>query len=242
MERVIILLFLSCSLVAAIHAYGLTRCARNYEKHGCFVATSDQSASMLVYDRYNIQWKNIEAYMHSLACRCEAKARERKYAGFAIHFWGECYGKTPAQLTALDKKTRSNECTGDQAYKGCSAEAKECAGHAYTDFVYKLTGGEGGSNDMKRCNNNPFNITCPAGSRIEIESASYGKRTLSSCGEPFSLDWKEECGIVGSSSMERLRQLCNDKAICSIGAWQSSKYIPCKETPKSLNITYKCRK
>ena len=83
---------------------------------------------------------NNKAYFScSLACRCETEARKRsKYAGFAIHFWGECYGKTQAQLDAVEGSTQSNECTGDQTYTGCFEKDKECAGHAFTDFVYKL--------------------------------------------------------------------------------------------------------
>ena len=47
-----------------LSAGDLTTCPRNYKKVGCFTDKSDQSKSMLVYDRYGIQWKNIEAYLH----------------------------------------------------------------------------------------------------------------------------------------------------------------------------------
>ena len=86
-----------------------------------------------------------------MVCTCEAKVRElnkarsgaEKYAGFALQFWAECYGKTQSQIDALVLKKTSSECTGDQSYTGCQPADKECAGHAFTDFVYLLKPGAG---------------------------------------------------------------------------------------------------
>lgn len=83
----------------------------------------------------------------SLACTCEEKIKDinkarsasEKYAGFAIQFWAECYGKTQKQLDALVGRNQSKDCTGDNFYTGCHDVNEECVGHAFTDFVYRLT-------------------------------------------------------------------------------------------------------
>lgn len=41
-------------------------CPRNYEKVGCYDEVAD-TRQLLVYDRYNIDWHNIEEYMHGYA-------------------------------------------------------------------------------------------------------------------------------------------------------------------------------
>ena len=82
----------------------------------------------------------------SLACKCDdaarAKNKERKdseqYAGFALHYWGECYGKTRAQLNALMAKGESHRCTGSQKYDGCRKEHNECVGHEFAEVIYEF--------------------------------------------------------------------------------------------------------
>lgn len=71
------------------------------------------------------------------------KGESEKYTGFALHFWAECYGKTQRQIDALVGQPNSKACTGDSTFKGCLTSNKECTGHAFTDFVFKLKPIEG---------------------------------------------------------------------------------------------------
>ena len=80
----------------------------------------------------------ISYVVFSLVCKCEKAALKKGYAGFAIHFWGECYGKSMQQINALAGRKQSSQCTGDRTFTGCHAKNDECVGHAYTDFVYKI--------------------------------------------------------------------------------------------------------
>ena len=95
----------------------------------------------------NFLSKNI-SYFFSFACLCsEATKKANKnrsgpdvYVGFALHYWGECYGKTQAQIDVLksgDKK-QTHKCTGDQSYTGCRDEHTECVGHNFAEYVYEL--------------------------------------------------------------------------------------------------------
>ena len=62
----------------------------------------------------------------------------KKYTGFALHYYGECYGRTQADLDKYSLQEQSKRCTGDEEYNGCTEEHKECLGHEYSEFVYKL--------------------------------------------------------------------------------------------------------
>ena len=65
--------------------------------------------------------------------------RGDKFVGFAIHYWGECYGKTQADIDAIGLKKESNRCTGSQEYNGCSKNHTGCVGHHWADYVYMLS-------------------------------------------------------------------------------------------------------
>ena len=60
------------------------------------------------------------------------------YVGFALHFFGECYGRTQSDLARFQRKAQSKRCIGDQTYTTCKDEHKECVGAAYAEYVYKL--------------------------------------------------------------------------------------------------------
>ena len=81
-----------------------------------------------------------------MACVCAEKARleNRKRSGadkfhaFALHYWGECYGRTKSQLEELKKRSESHRCTGSQDYDGCRVVHDHCVGHGYAEYVYQL--------------------------------------------------------------------------------------------------------
>ena len=80
-----------------------------------------------------------------MACKCKENAkkanegRSDKYIGFAIHNWGECFGKTQAEIDAVGLKEQTHRCTGDQSYNGCNEEHAGCVGHDYADYIYLLS-------------------------------------------------------------------------------------------------------
>ena len=83
-----------------------------------------------------------------MACKCNQKAKEsnnkrrlsEKFVGFAIQFWGECYGKTQAEIDAVGLKKPTNRCTGSQNYSaGCNDGHEGCVGHGDVDYIYLLS-------------------------------------------------------------------------------------------------------
>ena len=66
------------------------------------------------------------------------RSAANKYHGIALHYWGECYGRTKAQLDALEGKSQTHKCTGSQDYNGCRDEHEHCVGHEYAEYVYKF--------------------------------------------------------------------------------------------------------
>ena len=78
-----------------------------------------------------------------MACKCSKLAKEGGNAGFAMHFYGMCYGRTQSEIEeAGSKKHIENKCVGDQTYTICEKSkhdhctGKEGAGAIYT-FISK---------------------------------------------------------------------------------------------------------
>ena len=57
-----------------------------------------------------------------------------------MHFWGECYGRTSAELEALvEKSHKRHKCVGNQKYTHCDVDEHEhCTGADYAEAVYKF--------------------------------------------------------------------------------------------------------
>eukprot|EP00795_Rhopilema_esculentum_P014506 gene14506-5566_t len=132
--------------VAALHctdALALKTCERDFKKIGCYDEYYAKKGDLIFSQRDEVLWGDIAAFMHHLACRCneEVKKKNEKrattgkeaYVGFALHYWGECFGKTKSQTDALMDKDKSHRCTGSQDYAGCADEHAECVGHANAD-------------------------------------------------------------------------------------------------------------
>lgn len=81
-----------------------------------------------------------------MACACSnaAKKANKKrspdnvYIGFALHYYGECYGRTQAKIGELTKKGTSHRCIGDQTYTNCENKHTECVGRDHAEYIYKL--------------------------------------------------------------------------------------------------------
>lgn len=67
-------------------------------------------------------------------------AIEKNYEVFALGFYGECHGgKSASQFEASAGKGGANDCIGAD-YKKCNRDSEgECAGVAYSEFVFGLT-------------------------------------------------------------------------------------------------------
>merc|ERR1712179_44969 len=124
-----------------------------YQKVACFKRDNQLFHKLLITDLdpthakwgKDVDWANFQDSLRSLACRCEAKARNKGLTYFAIGFYGECYaGKNDA---AIEEKIAnpspthvSTQCvSGAHAIEACNHKDKvECAGVADHEFVYKI--------------------------------------------------------------------------------------------------------
>ncbi len=78
--------------------------------------------------------------MHSsLACECAKQAKAGGYAGFSLHYYGECYGKTNAEIQEIQTNGGHQQhlCVGDQTYDKCDTSAHDhCTGGSRAEGVY----------------------------------------------------------------------------------------------------------
>jgi len=131
-------------------------CERRFRKIGCFTQQSSQSYDLLINDRdptshafqgYVLDWKNIEASFHSLACRCNEAAAKKGYDYFAIAFWGECWGGSDeSTVTGLlrDMLQVPDGCK-TRGFQNCNDnDIYECAGKAHNEYIYKVAHGSPG--------------------------------------------------------------------------------------------------
>ena len=74
------------------------------------------------------------------ACKCSKIAEKKGFAGFGLHYYGICVGKTKEQLKNLKSKShKETKCVGDQTYTTCSIKKHEhCTGVAFAEAVYKF--------------------------------------------------------------------------------------------------------
>ena len=80
------------------------------------------------------------AFFFSLACKCSKLAKKEGFAGFALHFYGECYGRSAAKLEKLKSSThQGRKCVGDQTYKVCDKTKHDyCTGMQHAEAVYEF--------------------------------------------------------------------------------------------------------
>ena len=75
-----------------------------------------------------------------ISCKCAEAAKAQGFAGYAIHYGGQCYGRTKDQVTALMKKEHINQiCYGEQIYVDClKDEHSHCMGKENAEAVYQF--------------------------------------------------------------------------------------------------------
>ena len=73
-----------------------------------------------------------------MACKCSEAAKKAGFAGFAMHYYGECYGRTSSQLNELaSKEHKMTKCVGDQTYTVCDkAKHDHCTGMDWAEAIY----------------------------------------------------------------------------------------------------------
>ncbi|XP_047136872.1 uncharacterized protein LOC100202129 isoform X2 [Hydra vulgaris] len=152
--------FLLTSSIASVEgANAHVTCQRSFSKIGCFkeinsrpdlalrpmtLEISDRDSTNPKYQGYLIDWGNMEASVHSLACRCATAARNMKMNYFSLRFWGECWvGKTDIgklAATLKDPKWLSTDCVNSWSYIGvCDHKhEKECVAKAGSGYIYFL--------------------------------------------------------------------------------------------------------
>jgi len=129
-------------------------CTRDFRKIGCF--RRSHKITMLITDLNKkhhesisgkgtfteMNWADYALGLHSLACRCRAKAAHLKYKYFAIGFFGECVA---AKDTTASERMFAT--VGDSHSGGChdgkwgqcdKTQDEECGGMQDFDFFYEI--------------------------------------------------------------------------------------------------------
>ena len=78
---------------------------------------------------------------YRLACKCGEEAKKQGYAGFSMHYNGQCFGKTKSQTDSLVKdEHQQGKCYGEQRYVDCLKEEHSyCLGKEEAEAVYQFT-------------------------------------------------------------------------------------------------------
>eukprot|EP00493_Phyllostaurus_siculus_P024290 UN24629 len=125
------------ALLLAVLANADATCEKDYDLLGCYQEHEPQNR--LFNNRYAIDWEDIVGYMNGLACECAKRAKAGGYAGFALHYYGECYGRTNAEIQNIQTNGEHQQhlCVGDQTYDICNITAHDhCTGGNYAEGIY----------------------------------------------------------------------------------------------------------
>jgi len=122
-----------------------------YKKAGCFTRDEDLLSELLITDLdpahhkwgEKIDWLNFQRSIHSLACRCEEKARQQNFTYFGIGFYGECWAGSNLQ-GVKDKLMNpishaSSTCVGGDFSRCNDKNRHECAGIENNEYIYLIT-------------------------------------------------------------------------------------------------------
>ncbi|XP_022795168.1 coadhesin-like [Stylophora pistillata] len=132
-------------------------CSRKWSKIGCFrdkINPTRPLPEMLLNDRdrrskyhqpgYRLHWGKWKESIHSLACRCAEKAKQKGYTVFGLQFYGECWSGLSAELN-FNRDGQSDDCIMNlydpvDCYQNSS---QECVGKQKTNYIYRLTDNPG---------------------------------------------------------------------------------------------------
>ncbi|XP_067043783.1 von Willebrand factor A domain-containing protein 2-like [Acropora muricata] len=152
-----------------------TKCKRSYKKLGCFEADLKLFDELLITDRdkrsskndgHSLNWKQWEASIHSLACRCAKAARKRGFKVFGLQNYGECWSG-PVDERTYNQTRRLNDCLmilGHPPPPCAMNDTRECMGGPGVNFNYGL---------------DPYKFECESdpckngGSCIELKPSGY---------------------------------------------------------------------
>ncbi|XP_031562905.1 uncharacterized protein LOC116298543 [Actinia tenebrosa] len=129
-----------------------TQCKRTYEKVGGFIEKGDRTLTELLLndrdinsdenDGHILDWNAFEASIHSLACRCAAKAKEKGYKVFGLQFFGECWSGPTAEANyakyGAAEASKSYQFTGNPPPPCDKSKEQECVGGPMVNYVYRL--------------------------------------------------------------------------------------------------------
>jgi len=131
-------------------------------------------------------------------------------------------------------------------HRSCSLDALDsvfgdpCPGTSkYLNVVYSCQPEDETSN-VNMCEGETKTLSCPAGSVVNIQEASYGRLSSEICqGYSYAVP---EGGCRAVNSLEIARAKCNNKQSCSLTATYLEYGDPCVGTYKYLNVVYSCQK
>ena len=124
-------------------------CRRDFRKIGCFNRDWSKVPHLVITDldpthsnfTTDMNWGDYAEGLHSLACRCRAKAVGH-YKYFGIGFFGECVaGENEASLKEMFSARESGDAEGcvDGNYETCDVKHEaECTGAEDFDFFYEI--------------------------------------------------------------------------------------------------------
>ncbi|XP_078346389.1 uncharacterized protein LOC144631727 isoform X9 [Oculina patagonica] len=149
----VFLLVFVCQITTTATLASLAKCDRSgYKKLGCFKAKSQPLDELLTTDRdktsskysgERVIWKEYEAYVHSLACRCAEATRKRGFKVFGLQNYGECWSGPGAEMN-YDSEGLSDKCLmGFNLPPSCDLNNNinnpmECVGKEETNYIYRL--------------------------------------------------------------------------------------------------------
>merc|ERR1711936_413332 len=139
-----LLLVCMSMLLSGVSVEGTT-CNRHFAKIGCYERSAAIKSELLITDldptHHNwgkdIDWGDFEGSLHSLACRCAAKAKG-KFDFFSLGFYGECWGTSNGN--AFRHRNESEACINGQ-FGQCDKKEKngECVGVEDNEYFYEIT-------------------------------------------------------------------------------------------------------
>ncbi|XP_047136865.1 A disintegrin and metalloproteinase with thrombospondin motifs adt-1 isoform X1 [Hydra vulgaris] len=239
-----IVFLLTAGFVYAYAAKPPVTCQRSFSKIGCFkevnsrpdlalnpmkLEINDRDPSSSKYQGYLIDWKNMEASVHSLACRCASAARSLKMNYFSLRFWGECWvGKTDMGklvITLRDPKWVSTDCVNSWSFLGvCDHKhEKECVAKAGSGYIYFL-------DDTSKSEENIDGAYSEWSSYTEC-SATCGFGLMErerTCTNPAPVGKGKDCSSLGPMSDEKPCNLRECPVNGGISEW--TDFGPCSKS------------